>query len=331
MNIVTENLNIKKNEKNIVYIYPSNVEQVTLYSGYIDVQSECKVVAFNSTVEDIKDELPVPPVKLELVETKTDGAEVENFYLCICKDTDYALISELPNIVPPASIVESFKLHILYMINKYLREKHADIEKKDPYQYEILKSSRDSLLSKVFYKYIQRIKADVPSDNIQNEVPSNNLKKHILNVANKLTERKNFGLNKENTEKLPDNISCVYIFPNNIENALNGKIEYKKIYINVPFYNIKRSLPINMERLHKSDNVVIVSNDFYLLNGIPTYTSNPPIEVLRDYEQSIASIISSDFIIRKNEEIKRREAYGLLYKLANRIGEDTYKLDRSSR
>ncbi|MGN0930057.1 MAG: hypothetical protein ACI4N3_05440 [Alphaproteobacteria bacterium] len=288
MNNVNTKLNeIKKDgiEKFKFYIYPSNPEQITFYGSKDKVLTKCKLFEIDTYPSLFINSLPITPKKMELVKTcnKKKGLN-ENIYLFICKDDEYVVLDNLPEVTPPSIVTERFKINILKITNDYLKEYGDMISNKNPVFYDRIKGSRDFVLSNTMDKF-----------------------------------------NKENKTSF-GNSSTVYIFPNEIENALKKKVKTKIISLNSSIVDIKKYLPIDIEMLcaYYDNQYILLSEDFKILKHIPT--TNASTEIATEYRKLITSEFLSKYIIKKDKNMKRKDARIIFEALANSVNDGAVKL-----
>lgn len=292
-NIINGKIQNSNKEKFILYIYPSDPEQIIFYSGKYNMQSECKIMIFDSLLSVMHDKFPISPESMEFInvrkEKNTSQENVNVFsYLFICKDEDYALLEDLPNVQPPLNVVKKFKVHILNIINAYLKEYGKIISLTNPVYYGRIKESRDYLQESYFSATVDKF---------------NNKNKTAKNTHSK-----------------------IYIFPTNIENALNTNAETKVMLLNGSIIDIKNNLPINIKSLHGYDNntYILLSEDFNLLQHIPTVIS--PANIAVEYRKLMASTFLQKYFVENDKSMKPKEARALYNVLTDKINSDTFNL-----
>ncbi|MBD5405108.1 hypothetical protein HDR59_01000 [bacterium] len=290
-NVINGKIQNNNKEKFILYIYPSDPEQIIYYGGKNNVQSECKMMVFDSLLSMMHEKLPVPPESMELVSVRKEkNPSKENVnvfsYLFICKDDDYVLLEDLPNVQPPLNVVKKFKVRILNIVNEYLKEYGKIISATNPVYYGRIKDSRDALQESYFSSTVDE-----------------------LNSKNKTTK---------------GNRSKIYIFPTDIENALNKNAETKILSLNGSIADIKKLLPINIRYLHGYDTnqYILLSDDFSLLTHLPTQVS--PNGIAMEYRKLLASTFAQKYFIENNKSMKPKEARALYNVLTDRINDDAF-------
>ena len=290
-NVINGKIQNNNKEKFILYIYPSDPEQIIYYGGKNNVQSECKMMVFDSLLSMMHEKLPVPPESMELVSVRKEkNPSKENVnvfsYLFICKDDDYVLLEDLPNVQPPLNVVKKFKVRILNIVNEYLKEYGKIISATNPIYYGRIKDSRDALQESYFSSTVDE-----------------------LNSKNKTSR---------------DDRSKIYSFPTDIENALNKNAETKIVSLNGSIVDIKKHLPINIKYLHgyDSNQYILLSEDFNLLKHIPTQVS--PTGIAMEYRKLLASTFAQKYFIENNKSMKPKEARALYNVLTERINDDAF-------
>lgn len=290
-NVINGKIQNNNKEKFILYIYPSDPEQIIYYGGKNNVQSECKMMVFDSLLSMMQEKLPVPPESMEFVGVRKEKISLNESvnvfsYLFICKDDDYVLLEDLPNVQPPLNVVKKFKIRILNIVNEYLKEYGKIISDTNPIYYGRIKDSRDALQESYFSSTVDEFNS------------------------------------KNRTSK--NNHSKIYVFPTDIENALNKNAETKVFSLNGSIVDIRKHLPINIKYLHgyDSNQYILLSEDFNLLRHIPTITS--PTGIAMEYRKLLASTFAQKYFVENDKSMKPKEARALYNVLTDRINDDTF-------
>lgn len=264
----------KENAKYILYIFPSNPEQIIFFNPNGEITPTGKIMEIKSNENKIKEDLPVIPEFFKVI--KTRNKENIKEALLICKDEEYVLLEQLLSVQAPKYINEEFKYQLTNIVYDYLK-KYGDILKKlNPIKYGRLKNSIDSIN-----------------------------KKEITTTIN--------------ASKGKANNNVIYIFPNDLNNALRSNPRCKVIEINCQAYEIKNKFHISMERLHFLGNneFIIVSDDFSLLKQFKNVRALDEIAI--EYRRIMTSLLISESFQRRNRLIDKKELEEIIKKLKNII------------